>query len=98
MLACEVGVRRACRMLGVSRATMHRRLRPVPSPSSPCAVRRKLSRTLALEELLGILCQAHSERFCDNSVRQIYATMLDEGTYLASISTMYRVLRAAGET
>lgn len=41
---------------------------------------------------------AHSERFCDSSVREIYATLLDEGRYFASISTWYRVLRAAGET
>ena len=32
------------------------------------------------------------------SVREIYATLLDEGTYLGSISTMYRILRRAGET
>ena len=41
---------------------------------------------------------AHSDRFANLSVREIYATMLDEGTYVASISTWYRVLRAAGET
>jgi putative transposase len=41
---------------------------------------------------------AHSERFCDNSVRKIYATLLDEGTYICSISTMYRILRQAGES
>jgi putative transposase len=46
---------------------------------------------------LAILDAAHSERFCDKSVREIYATLLDEGTYLGSISTYYRVLRAAGE-
>jgi putative transposase len=39
-----------------------------------------------------------TERFCDLSVREIYATLLDEGIYLGSISTMYRVLRAAGES
>jgi len=41
---------------------------------------------------------AHTDRFADLSVREIYATLLDEGRYIASISTWYRVLRAAGET
>jgi len=51
-----------------------------------------------VEERAAILAAAHSERFCDQSVREIYATSLDEGIYLGSISTMYRVLRSAGET
>jgi putative transposase len=41
---------------------------------------------------------AHSDRFIDRSGREIYATLLDEGIYLGSISTIYRVLRTAGET
>ena len=34
-----------------------------------------------------------SERFCDKAPAQVWATLLDEGTYLASTSTMYRLLR-----
>jgi len=37
-----------------------------------------------------VLC---SERFCDQAPAQVWATLLDEGTYLGSISTMYRLLR-----
>jgi putative transposase len=40
----------------------------------------------------------HAERFWDQAPASVYATLLDEGVYLASISTMYRLLRAAGET
>jgi putative transposase len=36
----------------------------------------------------------NAERFCDKAPAQIWATLLDEGTYLCSISTMYRILRA----
>ncbi len=36
----------------------------------------------------------NSERFCDQAPAQIWATLLDEGIYLASISTMYRALRS----
>jgi transposase InsO family protein len=35
----------------------------------------------------------NSERFCDKAPAQVWATLLDEGTYLASVSTMYRLLR-----
>ena len=40
----------------------------------------------------------HSERFVDKAPAEVYATLLDEGTYLCSIATMYRMLRETGET
>ena len=40
----------------------------------------------------------HAERFWDAAPASVYATLLDEGQYLASIATMYRLLRADGET
>ena len=40
----------------------------------------------------------HAERFWDAAPASVYAPLLDEGTYLASISTMYRLLRTQGET
>jgi hypothetical protein len=36
----------------------------------------------------------HCERFVDSSPAQVWATLLDEGTYLASERTMYRLLEA----
>jgi len=36
--------------------------------------------------------QLHAERFRDKPPAQVYATLLDEGTYLCSIRTMYRLL------
>jgi putative transposase len=39
----------------------------------------------------------NSARFEDCAVRQVYATLLDETTYLCSWRTMYRILAAAGE-
>lgn len=38
-----------------------------------------------------------SERFVDRSPAQVWATMLDEGRYLCSERTMYRVLQERGE-
>ena len=39
----------------------------------------------------------NAERFADKSPAQAWAVLLDEGIYLASVSTMYRVLRAADQ-
>jgi putative transposase len=44
-------------------------------------------------EKAHVLSHLQSERFLDRSVRQVYAALLDEGAYLCSISTMYRLLR-----
>ena len=52
---------------------------------------------LTLDEADEVLAQLHSERFVDDSPTQVYFTLLDEGTYLASPSTYYRLLRANGE-
>jgi putative transposase len=97
MLSAVIGMRGACATLRVSRSTVQRHLRP--TSWEPAAVERRVShRRLSEAERLAILEAAHSERFCDRSVREIYATLLDDGVYLGSISTMYRVLRYAGET
>jgi len=45
-----------------------------------------------------VLDVLHSTRFCDTAPAETYATLLDEGTYLASERTMYRLLAATGET
>jgi putative transposase len=44
-----------------------------------------------------VLDQLHAERLLDQSPREIYATLLDEGRYLCSIRTMYRLLEQHGE-
>ena len=41
---------------------------------------------------------AHSERFADCAPRTVYARLLDEGVYLASVRTMYRLLAAEGQS
>jgi putative transposase len=38
-----------------------------------------------------------SERFCDLAPVQVWASLLDEGTYLCSVPTMYRLLRARAQ-
>jgi len=95
-LAVVVGMRQACAAIGIARATMQRRVKPRLRVVAKSRARSK--RALSDDERAAILAVAHTERFADYSVREIYATLLDEGTYLGSISTMYRVLHDAGET
>ncbi len=44
-----------------------------------------------------MLSVVNSERFCDQSLAEVYATLLDEGSYLCSVRTMYRLLAANDE-
>ena len=87
-----VGARRACSLTGRSRASHYRHATgPVHGPPAPrSAPANKLSDAEA-EVLLGVM---NSPEFVDLAPAQIWAILLDKGTYLASISTMYRLLRA----
>lgn len=59
---------------------------------------RVYPRALGADERATVLEVLHSPRFQDAAPAAIYATLLDEGTYLASERTMYRLLAAEGET
>ena len=87
-----VGRKRACEVLGRSRASHYRARRPpVYGPPAP---RPRSARALCGPEATAIVEVLNSERFCDRAPAQVWAALLDEGTYLCSISTMYRLLRA----
>ena len=88
-----IGTRPACRALGAPPATIYRRRRPRESrPPRP-----RPARALSEPEREAVLAELHSERFVDCSPAQVWATLLDEGRYLASERTMYRLLAANGE-
>lgn len=89
----ERGVARtnACSAMGRSRASHYRaKQAPIHGPPAP---RPRSHRALTNTEIDNIIATLTSERFCDQAPAQIWATLLDEGTYLASVSTMYRELR-----
>lgn len=89
-LAPIVGRKKACEVFGRSRATHYRAKQPsVCGPPAP----RHSHRALAPEQANAIVDTLNEERFCDKAPAQVWATLLDEGTYLASVSTMYRLLR-----
>ena len=80
-------------------ATTGARTSAPPARSVPIPHRdRHQPRALSQAERHAILDVLHSERFVDIAPAEVWATLLDEGVYLGSISTFYRLLRQAGET
>lgn len=92
-LAPLIGTRPACRALGAAPATIYRRRRP-PEPKCP-RPRPTPERALTAPEREAVLEVLHSDRFVDTSPEETWATLLDEGTYLCSPRTMYRILASA---
>ena len=83
-----VTTRAAASLTGLPRSTVTRR-RPAP----PVVVEARVpANRLSAAERLEILAVLDAPRFVDLPPIQIFATLLDEGTYLCSISTMYRIL------
>jgi putative transposase len=94
-----VGTAGACRAVGQPRSSWyrhHRQSPPPPRPPRPAP--RPQPRALSPAERQQPLGVLHAERFWDAAPATVYATLLDEGGYLCSPSTMYRLLRAQGET
>lgn len=100
MTACrelseEVGTSAACRAMDVARATFYRHEKPIPEILQPD--RPAPPRALSLTERQQVLDVLHTERFVDRSPAEVQATLLDEGTYLCSLRTMYRILASQSE-
>ena len=91
-VATSIGTAPACRALGLPRAAVYRGRRPAavarPRPAPPRALAR-----VERQEVLDLL---HT-RFVDQAPAQVHAALLDEGTYVCSPRTMYRLLDAAHE-
>lgn len=79
----------ACDALDVPRASYYRGRKPRRDGSKPGP---RPARSLSAGEREEVLEVLNSERFCDAAPRQVYATLLGEGTYLAHWRTMYRLL------
>jgi putative transposase len=94
-LAPKVGVAPACEALGVARSSLYRKRRPAPPRER--GSRPRSHRALAPVERSATLDALRSPRFVDKAPAEVYATLLDEGTYHCSIRTMYRLLEEQGE-
>lgn len=88
-----VGIVAACVALGVSRASFYRAQKPVVAPTP----RPRPTRALSDVERAHVLAVLDSERFMDLAPAQVYAKLLEDGEYLCSTRTMYRVLAQAGQ-
>ena len=95
-MAPTVGRAAACRALDVPRSWLYRQLQEATA-SVVREARPSPARALDAGERRAVLELLHSERFVDRSPSEVYATLLDEGTYLCSIRTMYRMLEENGE-
>jgi len=90
-LGDDVGVQQACGALGLSRASLYRRRRWKETPIAEVEARPS-PRALSGEERQYVRDRLNSERFMDKAPREIYATLLDEGEYVCSVRTRYRIL------
>jgi putative transposase len=90
--ACKatLGVAPVCQALAIPRASYYRWQQPhALGPAPP----RPVPRALPAAERQQVLAVLNDERFADLPPAEVYATLLDEGKFLCSIRTMYRILQ-----
>lgn len=101
VLSASIGVTAAARALSLSRSLIYRHRRgdgtaPATEPGAAAgvepAVPGRHHRALSAEQQSAVLEVLSSDRFCDRSPAQIVSVLLDEGGYIASERTMYRLL------
>jgi putative transposase len=90
----QTGIQPLCDALEVPRATLYRRRKPTEVSNQK---RPSPTLALSLHERQQVLDILHSDRFIDSPPAQVYATLLDEGQYLCSARTMYRILAEQDE-
>jgi putative transposase len=96
-LAPIIGVRGACRATGRSQASHYRRHRQTPAPVRSARERSGQPRALSDAERDTVRVLLNSPEFVDKAPATVFHELLDEGVYVASVSSMYRILRAHGE-
>ena len=92
-LAPQIGLAPACEALDINRAQIYRQdaRRRVLVSHKPPTLRPRAPLALSAPERQGLRDALYSERFADCAPRTVYARLLDEGVYLASVRTMYRL-------
>jgi putative transposase len=94
-----VSIRAACAALAVPRAAWYRHQagQPRVAATADTPPRPAPANALSAPERAAVLTVLNSDRFADQPPPEVYATLLDEGIYLCSIRTMYRLLCHAGQ-
>ena len=93
-LGSRLGVAPTCVALGVPRASYYRSRQPEPAVAR---LRTTPARALSPAEREAVLAVLHEPRFADLAPAEVYATLLDEGRYLCSERTFYRILATNAE-
>jgi putative transposase len=88
-LSEHVSISEACQALGVPRSSFYRARQPKRAPKP----RPTPERALKPQEKERVRQVLNSEPFQDSAPREVYATLLDQGQYLCSWRTMYRILK-----
>ena len=88
----------ACALIGRSRATHYRHRQPPVHGPAPARASPDTGQALSAGERDAVLAMINIAPYTDLSISQIWARELDEGHYLCSLSTMYRIARDAGQT
>jgi putative transposase len=96
-LAPLTGVREACTAVGRPQSSHYRRHRQSPPPPRPRRARKPQPRALAPAERAEVRAVLNDPENVDKAPATVYHELLDRGTYLASVSTMYRILREHDE-
>lgn len=86
-----MNTRAAAALTGLSRATQHRNTKPAAVRSAP-GRRAVPVNKLTDAERARVLEALNSAEFVDCAPLTVWTTLLDQGTYLCSVSTMYRIL------
>ena len=101
-----LGAGAACRVLGLPRGASARHRAQVQRASAAAAFvgpaqrapRPRPPLALNTQENDLLLATLYSERFADTAPAAVHATLLDEGRYLGSVRTTYRLLALHGGT
>ncbi|MDX2091784.1 MAG: hypothetical protein SFX73_28240 [Kofleriaceae bacterium] len=88
-----VGVVAACAALCMSRARYYRAQKPTPAGNP----RPRSPRALSDDERAEVLAVLDSDEFMDKAPAQVFAKLLEDGRYLCSLRTMYRILADADQ-
>lgn len=92
--APSVPVMAACQALGLNRSTWYLRHQPPVTKPVTQRLQRPQPRALCVTERQTVVELMNSERFRDQPPTEIYHTLVDEGHYVCSVSTMHRLLRS----
>jgi transposase InsO family protein len=96
--AAELSVQRSCGLTGISRASHYRHTHPTGPVHGPWLPRTPPPSALSAAERAVVLDLLASPVYADLAIGQVWVRELDEGRYWCSMSTMYRIARAAGQT